>query len=790
MTKHEEIRQMLAVYDDLVPSERTQVDAHIDGCMECATRLRAYQTMDRTLQQLPRLQPEPVFRQDFYTKLELTMNNHTRNKQIRRIPAFALQLLVVGAIILLGISFWASLRSQEHVSISAPPAATNQLVPSPASELSTQSNEQTSPNLHLKDVSFDPISYAPGDSLTVSIEWHEIQPTGAEIVSLMLMDFATGLPVAQLDEPLVLTDPVQTKTVHTLMLPPTLENGRYLLQLSVYDQTSGMRLALPAETVNVPQMVIVGETVAEQLPTPILETAVIQLESWSPDSQYLILREYSETEIPNKDPGVQHVYDLTTGTFCPHPIDVRPDDIHNWLAWIDDHTFAYITSNDQIAVRDICYQYMGNIDLTLEPVHAILEQSHDLGAMLLHVGNRYELYLEMPNRIRLELPDNLVVLNASFSPDDQLLALIDTAGTLWLVDTNNGNVILSTALQMEGQSPNPIWLSNDELLVHTTATTPTENAMPTPFILNLDGDITQLTTLFTTTIDETTQRILAAPDVERGSYTILLYTDPQLGEPAPVRAYHSDTGTVETLPYTDIWADGITENGRYLLVSEESEFGSNSSIVQGITEDEDAPFAGDEIANGTDVTERNFRVRQVTAVGEDFEGFMVIGPNSGTPTTPNKVLMGLAETGILIDTTTYPTIMQAEHWDDTLGHSTIKDILWSPDAKHVGVVRETEKNTDELFILATNQFSPSSEEETAGVLIPATVVDTQLEGLPLYTTPGGELIDTLSEGTTVSMFLDVPTQEQDNLTWRKVRTVDGVEGWVVERFLAPILPGG
>ena len=64
----------------------------------------------------------------------------------------------------------------------------------------------------------------------------------------------------------------------------------------------------------------------------------------------------------------------------------------------------------------------------------------------------------------------------------------------------------------------------------------------------------------------------------------------------------------------------------------------------------------------------------------------------------------------------------------------------------------------------------------------AIVFGTNGIGLTLRDVPSGNELAILPEGTIVSL-LDTPVQEQGGLTWQKIRTQQGKEGWVGELFL-------
>jgi len=52
MSEHVEIQTLLAVYEDLAPQTRQQIEQHLPTCRECTETLAAYQTMDRALHRL------------------------------------------------------------------------------------------------------------------------------------------------------------------------------------------------------------------------------------------------------------------------------------------------------------------------------------------------------------------------------------------------------------------------------------------------------------------------------------------------------------------------------------------------------------------------------------------------------------------------------------------------------------------------------------------------------------------------------------------------------------------
>jgi hypothetical protein len=83
------------------------------------------------------------------------------------------------------------------------------------------------------------------------------------------------------------------------------------------------------------------------------------------------------------------------------------------------------------------------------------------------------------------------------------------------------------------------------------------------------------------------------------------------------------------------------------------------------------------------------------------------------------------------------------------------------------------------FLLATAE-PVATPEPTA--IVRRAVVDGTGTGLYLRTEPGGAEVEILPDGTTLSVLPDAP-QQINGVTWVKVRTTPGDEGWVAENFL-------
>jgi hypothetical protein len=65
----------------------------------------------------------------------------------------------------------------------------------------------------------------------------------------------------------------------------------------------------------------------------------------------------------------------------------------------------------------------------------------------------------------------------------------------------------------------------------------------------------------------------------------------------------------------------------------------------------------------------------------------------------------------------------------------------------------------------------------------AVVEGTSGNGLTLRSTPGGEEMAVLPDGSILTLFQDEAPQESGSLLWRKVRTITNQEGWVAQDFI-------
>jgi hypothetical protein len=69
------------------------------------------------------------------------------------------------------------------------------------------------------------------------------------------------------------------------------------------------------------------------------------------------------------------------------------------------------------------------------------------------------------------------------------------------------------------------------------------------------------------------------------------------------------------------------------------------------------------------------------------------------------------------------------------------------------------------------------------IIVRAFVTGTSGSGLSMREEPGGDLIEILPEETFVTVVDGVAPVEQGGITWIRIRTFSGVEGWAARQFL-------
>lgn len=122
MMRHSKIEALLAVYREVDPATRAQVDAHVRTCTTCQARLAAYQQMDAAFNALP--QPSPDF--DLRPRTLAALAQQATRQPVSARPRARLQLrgvALAAAGVLLALALAALATNQRWTQLPSPQSA-------------------------------------------------------------------------------------------------------------------------------------------------------------------------------------------------------------------------------------------------------------------------------------------------------------------------------------------------------------------------------------------------------------------------------------------------------------------------------------------------------------------------------------------------------------------------------------------------------------------------------------------------------------------------------------------
>lgn len=146
----------LAVFKDLLPSEREEIEIHLQKCAACRHKLADYEAMDRALRALPQPQTEPALRQRFIQQRERRPANSLISFA-SQLPVWAGQIAGFFLFVLLLATLW--------LAFSEPPATLPIPSPTPTSSESAVVAATVTPTVETPITATKTISPPPVESL-------------------------------------------------------------------------------------------------------------------------------------------------------------------------------------------------------------------------------------------------------------------------------------------------------------------------------------------------------------------------------------------------------------------------------------------------------------------------------------------------------------------------------------------------------------------------------------------------------------------------------------------------
>lgn len=325
---------------------------------------------------------------------------------------------------------------------------------------------------------------------------------------------ATPAPVA---EPRTSTLPPthtrEPRATNTATLPPELATAR------AHSQTTATVEALLTAQAPSPTPTLPAES-----PRMIVEGVSLNMAHWSPDAQWIAYWRGSRDAYPS----VPEFYEVETGRICAHPDyvgGIEPEYSDTYLFWLPDNRVEILADGAPF-VGAPCSEF--------EPAQP--EMSISPWTWAYSPDGRYRAQSEYDEASRQV--------------------------TTTITNTANGTV-LNRVKWLFGYGQRPglggDWLGSERFLLPATA-----DQGPLMIEVGRDAPIEVMPDRFgilPTRPDLSELAAYGAVDETTGNYHLLLLrgvSNPRL----PVLLYHSETATVETLPFRYI--TGLSENGRYI----------------------------------------------------------------------------------------------------------------------------------------------------------------------------------------------------------------------------------
>ncbi len=443
MNTHEQIKELIAIYDSLSRTDRQSIDQHLRSCPICQTQLAAYKKMDAGLETLLDPKPAQHMRTDFYVRLESERPNQdsfwsTFPSFFKQLSAYAAQ---AGALVIIAIvvfSMWLAMRSQTEqpaVAPSLPAAVPDQ----PATPTTTATAVPTTPDISPAPTSTPPpqppvwninqLTSLSGQlnvvkAISISEDGRYLAATGSNFNTIIWQQTGNSDQYQMA---------VQTEVAYGASLNSLTFSAQEYLAVGGADGSDGLvsvrSLANGEPAFAIPTQIPAVESIAFSNSGKVLAIGAKPIENGQNGAVYLWFLEYSD-----------RLYDLAFEGKVISDLAFSPDDSLVAAASNSEVSLWQVTSNEFL-------QTLSSID-GQTPVFSSLAFASD-GQMIAAGTRQGEVYIwevstgQLLYRIDTE---TRAIQNLAFSADSQQLATVSSDGqvTIWQLDSTRKERLLNS----------------------------------------------------------------------------------------------------------------------------------------------------------------------------------------------------------------------------------------------------------------------------------------------------------------------------------------------------------
>ena len=303
-----------------------------------------------------------------------------------------------------------------------------------------------------------------------------------------------------------------------------------------------------------------------ELIEPVAVGTQLSFDRWSPDSQTIIYWSHTQQDLganPQVPPGDLHFLDIRTGRDCVYPDTYRgAGGRFGQHAWLSDGKLLVVEDQGQVVVTTpYGDDFTQQTQLFPEQIIEVAPSSPDRSWFLLRGEQAYWLYTPGTSTVQKVEGVPIGYRNGySWSPQGSRVAITANGGSTYVIDARTGEVeqfIEWTHRGGLGSMPGAIWLSEDQFLI-------SETVDQGPLLVEV-GKQPRLVgpELFKVGLESASMASAATVEGTGDFHIVLWWPEPHNQR---VLLYHSETGEVEELDFSDVWS-GFSPDGHWLALS-------------------------------------------------------------------------------------------------------------------------------------------------------------------------------------------------------------------------------